>query len=177
MSAKLPDGEVNKRKRERERKYYAEHREEIRKSNNIATKKYYEAHKEEIRKRNNILSKKYYQEHLEEKKIYNNAYTKQYNKTHKEERRVYHKKYNIGTYGLTSEEYEKILQQQEGKCAICKEIMDKPCIDHCHQTGKIRGILCVSCNHGLGNFRDSIDSLLTAAEYLGSVFVPNWQIT
>jgi Recombination endonuclease VII len=41
-------------------------------------------------------------------------------------------------------------QQQEGKCAICKEPMERPNLDHNHKTGKIRGLLCPRCNLGLG---------------------------
>lgn len=52
-----------------------------------------------------------------------------------------------------------------GRCQICDSV-DNLHIDHCHDSGKIRGILCRGCNHGLGNFSDSRDKLLNAARYL-----------
>lgn len=76
-------------------------------------------------------------------------------------------------YGLTPEDYDRMYDEQGGKCAICKSDDHKgrksvkywP-IDHCHTTGKIRGLLCFRCNSGLGNFKDDIDSLKQAIEYL-----------
>jgi hypothetical protein len=53
-------------------------------------------------------------------------------------------------YGLTPEIYQQMLLKQEGKCAICKDLLKKPCIDHCHTTGKVRGLLCNNCNFALG---------------------------
>lgn len=73
-------------------------------------------------------------------------------------------------YGLTLPEYEKILESQGGKCKICglnKEGEFKSLsVDHCHKTGRIRGILCTRCNTGLGNFKDDIELLKKAIEYL-----------
>ncbi len=71
-------------------------------------------------------------------------------------------------YGISVEEYDALLARQNGKCAICRE---KPegqtlCVDHCHATGKIRGLLCRSCNVGLGNFRDDPRLLRAAIAYL-----------
>lgn len=55
-------------------------------------------------------------------------------------------------YGLVQSQYDEIFQRQDGKCAIClrdfKE--ETPSVDHCHQTGLIRGLLCFSCNPHLG---------------------------
>lgn len=51
-------------------------------------------------------------------------------------------------------------------CAICKTYTDKPNLDHCHRTGRIRGILCTRCNTALGKFRDNIELLQAAIEYL-----------
>jgi len=69
-------------------------------------------------------------------------------------------------YNIDIVQYEKMLQQQNNTCAICKSIMQKPCVDHCHATNKIRGILCNDCNLGLGKFKDNVDSLRSAIEYL-----------
>src|SRR5207247_2731565 len=70
----------------------------------------------------------------------------------------------LSQYDLTIEEYEKLLEQQEGCCAICQEPVDV--IDHNHKTGETRGLLCRACNAGLGMFRDSTNLLLMACKYL-----------
>ncbi|MHB8147093.1 MAG: endonuclease VII domain-containing protein [Vulcanimicrobiaceae bacterium] len=65
-------------------------------------------------------------------------------------------------YGLSVEAYQALFCAQDGRCAICAEVLDREMshIDHCHATGKVRGILCRSCNHGLGNFRATIQRFL-----------------
>lgn len=72
-------------------------------------------------------------------------------------------------YGLTLEQYNFMLEAQNNSCAICKE--DKKTIrdwhvDHCHTTGKVRGILCHHCNLLLGNARDNKNTLYNAINYL-----------
>lgn len=57
-------------------------------------------------------------------------------------------------YGLTPEDVEAMVQRQGGVCAICTEILEDPCVDHDHSTGKVRGILCHRCNLGLGLIED-----------------------
>lgn len=74
------------------------------------------------------------------------------------------------TYGLTIEQYDSILENQNNCCAICKT--DTPSgkgrfhVDHCHDTKKVRGLLCHHCNLALGNFKDDIPTLLNAIEYI-----------
>lgn len=68
------------------------------------------------------------------------------------------------TYGLTVEQRDGMFEAQKGACAICGDIARA--IDHCHKTGRIRGILCNRCNQGLGHFRDDTGLLLAAVEYL-----------
>jgi hypothetical protein len=71
------------------------------------------------------------------------------------------------TYGLTPDQYQAMLDAQNGLCAICHEAADhKLHVDHSHQTGKVRGLLCFRCNTALGNFRDSTLVLESAAKYL-----------
>lgn len=74
------------------------------------------------------------------------------------------------TFGITLEEYLKIHDEQGGCCAICNKSVSENgkalAVDHCHSTGKIRGLLCDLCNRGLGMFRDNPDSLITAIQYL-----------
>lgn len=72
-------------------------------------------------------------------------------------------------YGLTHQELQLLLDQHE-KCAVCGTDewgIKGPCVDHDHSTGKVRGILCGSCNQGLGRFRDNPAHLRAAANYLG----------
>jgi hypothetical protein len=68
-------------------------------------------------------------------------------------------------YGMGVKVFEAILAEQDGKCLIC-ERPDPEHVDHDHETGKVRGILCFNCNQGLGNFRDDIRSLIRAVNYL-----------
>lgn len=73
-------------------------------------------------------------------------------------------------HGITGKEYAAYLEQQGHVCAICKTTNPKGRgkwhIDHCHKTGKIRGLLCNLCNLGLGAFRDSPEALVEASKYL-----------
>lgn len=77
--------------------------------------------------------------------------------------------YTLRRYGITAEFYEELLAAQENRCAICKlpPGADKRlCVDHDHDTGKVRGLLCDACNHGIGKFRESATILESAIEYL-----------
>jgi len=49
-------------------------------------------------------------------------------------------------YGITAEDRARILEAQGGGCAICQERSGRLCVDHCHETGRVRGLLCISCN-------------------------------
>ena len=74
-------------------------------------------------------------------------------------------------YGITYDTYKEMLKEQNHKCAICgTDEVDtrnsKLCVDHCHNTGQVRKLLCHSCNCGLGHFKDSSELLIKAAEYL-----------
>src|SRR5262245_26454950 len=65
------------------------------------------------------------------------------------------------------DEYDRKLKEQNGVCAICKQKSDRRlCLDHCHQTMMLRGLLCVPCNGGLGSFRDDPALLRATAEYV-----------
>lgn len=55
---------------------------------------------------------------------------------------------------------------QSGKCLICNEIPKRLVVDHCHTSGKVRGLLCDHCNTGLGRFKDSPELLMAAIRYL-----------
>jgi hypothetical protein len=77
----------------------------------------------------------------------------------------YHKK-----YGLTKDEVHVMMEERNGKCDICNSVSDhfsnKLNVDHCHETGKVRGMLCFSCNVMLGQVKDDTNRLKKAIEYL-----------
>lgn len=82
--------------------------------------------------------------------------------------RDYHHTANVKRYGITTDDYTRMFEEQDGACAICKRPpTDKRlAIDHCHTTGKVRGLLCGPCNVSLGQFGDNPRTLLEAAKYL-----------
>lgn len=90
----------------------------------------------------------------------------------KEKMRAYGKDYHLKiNYNLTREEYNKKLAEQNHKCAICgidekEAVKQKLFVDHCHITGKIRDLLCHSCNAGIGLMKESIQTLTKAIAYL-----------
>jgi hypothetical protein len=71
-------------------------------------------------------------------------------------------------YGMTLADYDALLERQNGVCAICESTdSDRPLyVDHCHVRNKVRGLLCRSCNLGLGNFKDDPQRLRAATAYL-----------
>jgi hypothetical protein len=75
-------------------------------------------------------------------------------------------------YGITEADADRMLVDQRGLCAICRE---RPAahVDHDHATGRVRGLLCFNCNQALGNFSDRRDFMLAAIAYLDADgFVP-----
>jgi len=72
-------------------------------------------------------------------------------------------------YDLSYEDFLKMWENQNGRCAICGKFFNEPsdaCVDHNHKTGKVRGLLCPNCNSALGFLNDDIDLMLKAAVYL-----------
>ena len=97
--------------------------------------------------------------------------TRRWKENNKEYNRDRQRKYNIGKYGITEEDFDLLLEAQNHQCAICKT--NRPtgkwkrfAIDHCHITGKVRGLLCNECNRGMGLLKDSPYLLRAAAQYL-----------
>lgn len=93
----------------------------------------------------------------------------------KDSRRRASRKTTTSRYGLTLDQYEEMYEAQGGVCRICKK--PETCkgnngevkmlaIDHCHDTGKVRGLLCNNCNRAIGLLGDDVDTLLNAVEYL-----------
>lgn len=96
----------------------------------------------------------------------------------REFRKIYPIKYKEGdlkyNFGITLAEYSKMIADQDNKCAICGQPethkrngrIKALAVDHCHTTGKIRGLLCSDCNTGIGKMKDDPQVLRKAAEYL-----------
>lgn len=84
-------------------------------------------------------------------------------------------KHLLQKYGISLEVYSKMYHEQHGQCKICRTPLDfqnvgrgsgTANVDHCHFSGKVRGLLCNNCNRGLGHLKDSPTLLRLAAEYL-----------
>lgn len=84
-------------------------------------------------------------------------------------KRHYYLKYK---FGITEEQYNAMLESQKFSCAICgsQQSGDKRssrlAVDHCHETGKVRGLLCSACNKAIGLLRESAENLRSAISYL-----------
>jgi hypothetical protein len=78
-------------------------------------------------------------------------------------------------YGIGDDEVAAMMEAQAGLCPICRRPMGtKPHVDHNHATGEVRGLLCFTCNVGLGNFGDDVERLERAAAYLrGDLTAPS----
>ena len=73
----------------------------------------------------------------------------------------------VRKYGVDLAEYERMLKEQCGACAICGKRQTRSFdVDHCHETGKVRGLLCTSCNRLLGHSGDNPKNLIAATAYL-----------
>ena len=84
------------------------------------------------------------------------------------------KKNLMKNYGITPQQYEAMLAEQHGRCAICREVEEHTrrgvvvelAVDHEHETGKVRGLLCQRCNRAIGLMKENVAALATAIEYL-----------
>lgn len=96
----------------------------------------------------------------------NNIWQKDYHKRNPEKAVIYWRRRR---FGIEPEDYEFLLQQQNGVCAICGKLNSNKrplALDHCHEVNRIRGLLCDKCNTALGLFNDSIKQLRFAITYL-----------
>jgi len=99
---------------------------------------------------------------------------KKWHKDHPERARQSSRNRNLKSrFGITREDYNNLLKDQNYKCAICGTDDPKTtgtpgtwCVDHCHITGRIRGLLCARCNGALGLFSDNKELLYKAIRYL-----------
>jgi hypothetical protein len=121
---------------------------------------YYQLHKERLRAK----AKQWHRDNPEKAREY---YAKRYMESREQCRnRALERK-----FGITRAEYDQMLADQGGVCKLCDGKEPYPgsralCVDHDHETGKVRSLLCTHCNSGLGMFRDSPDLLRAAAAYI-----------
>jgi len=130
-------------------------------------KKYHEDNKEKI----SIESAKRYKENADQVK----RNVRIYQQNNKDKLRLAHRRKQLALYGLSLDDYDVMLKAQNGVCAICgnqetdrdKQTNKVRClaVDHCHETGEVRGLLCRRCNTGLGLF-GTMSFLLKACSYL-----------
>lgn len=157
------------------RKKSAEHKAAVRKKyarayyqkHKRAWKEYAQSHRPQIRAYMKMWREKN-RERLQE-------YMKSYKATHpinRERQRLYWRRQILKRHGITQEQYDTLLARQHGRCAICGRNSGNHKkttafqIDHDHKTGRNRGLLCTSCNRGLGWFVDSVANLRAAISYL-----------
>lgn len=79
----------------------------------------------------------------------------------------------IKSFNISLEEYDDMLERQNNLCAICRKPQNSTrnlsfAVDHCHNTGKVRGLLCDWCNRALGLFQDDVNVLKSAIKYLNN---------
>lgn len=77
----------------------------------------------------------------------------------------------LRTYGLSLKQYDDLFEQQAGRCKVCGSLPPSGrerflAVDHCHKTGKIRGLLCKACNIGLGLLREDVRVLRNLIAYI-----------
>jgi len=137
-------------------------------------KRYYEKNREKILKRqrekyaNNVDGfKDRRAKYRKKRKDKLNAYGREYRRTNKE---ALTDKALLKKYGITAADRDRMLREQGGVCLICAGADPKGpngwAIDHCHDTGAVRGILCNPCNMALGLLQDTSAVAISAADYL-----------
>lgn len=117
--------------------------------------------------------REYYAAHPEKRKEKNDKQKdlrKEYY-SNPERKFAYRKRYIEREFGIKYEDYDKMLEEQHGVCAICGKPETKPnakylAVDHNHETGEVRGLLCNNCNRALGLLKDNVDVLQNAINYL-----------
>jgi len=99
-------------------------------------------------------------EYFKENRDWILAKNRKYNKENPDKRKSVMLKYE---YGITLDDYNKMFNAQEGKCAICKkhqnELKKTLCVDHDHKTGKVRELLCMTCNTDLASVENRLEEM------------------
>lgn len=117
------------------------------------------------------ISKRFYQKKKAESPETIHEYQKSYRERN---RQILCDKERERRFGITQHEYAELFRSQNGVCAICASPetatrngkIKALAVDHCHKTGKVRGLLCSDCNTGIGKLKDSREILISAVRYL-----------
>ena len=120
-----------------------------------------------------VIHNKYY--HKNSRRL-NDIRNKQWDRYY-ENNMSYYRKKCLSRYGMTPEDYDTLFKNQEGKCKICSSASPGGKykffhVDHCHTTGKVRGLLCSRCNLAIGNFKDDVKLLESSITYLQNTSNP-----
>ena len=126
----------------------------------LANLRYRESHKSKIRD----TKRRYELAHKVEIRQYHRQYELDHKSTLQEYRRDYYLRKN---YGLTLAQYDKLLASQDGRCVLCNHVQTgkRLSVDHDHITGRIRGLLCITCNTDIGRY-EKLAARPRIAEYL-----------
>lgn len=146
---------------ERNRRWRAQNPELYR----AANKRYYKANAEKIKAR----ARRWYEENPD-------VVLDRATKWHKENPRKSHNSKLKYAFGITVDQYEAMLAAQGGTCAACKLPLGKRrlAVDHCHESGAVRGLLCGACNTALGLLRECPKRMQALKDYIGR---HNWLST
>ncbi len=166
-------------KNEKAKKYYSDNKEKIKersKANlvlkiSLMSEEELKVYKEKIKQANSLKYQKNKEKILQQKKNYREKNKDAINEKVRLKRKESAEKpndYLKRKYNLTPEQYLTMLKNQNGVCAICgkQEKNRRLAVDHCHKTGKIRGLLCALCNTAIGKFNDDVNLLTKAIKYL-----------
>lgn len=131
-------------------------------------KRWRSAHKEHI----SVYQKAWREKNKSHVQAYQKTFQEQYRQRDDVQMTIW-KNHLHKNYRMTPEAFNALWSEQSGLCAVCAVPMDPRgrqkdavCVDHNHETGKVRGLLCRGCNHGIGNLKDSPEVLEAAALYL-----------
>ena len=168
-------------RREYQRRYYQTNKERLLELQRERNRRDYQRNKAAYKARND----RWREENPERYKALTKAYNLRNREKVKQGSRLWYqnnkaraaataRRLKLKQYGLTLEQFEAMLISQNGKCAACERAMTSPCskahtatmVDHCHTTGRVRGLLCRRCNMAIGQFGDDPGLLLQAASYL-----------
>lgn len=132
-------------------------------------KEYHKSYYQKNKEKQILAAKNYYKNNKEKHKNTNIEYIKNNKEKVKEQR---YKSHLMKTYNITKEYYNELFEKQNGCCSICgihqSELKKRLFVDHDHNTGKIRGLLCHNCNVGIGFFNNNEILLLKAMKYLST---------
>jgi hypothetical protein len=145
-------------------------------SNQIAASRAWKARNKEMVKEYSLLwrqaNKEYAKQAKKEWDAENKDRRKEYDKNFKTKNPDYFKNKHLeSTYGIPIEEYDRMLHNQRGRCAVCGKHAEEThrkrlFVDHSHATGKIRALLCQQCNTALGMVKEDTDILFALVAYL-----------